>query len=629
MKAVCAALALLSIGIGTAQTPQPPRRNVVLFIADGLRYGSVNKDDTPALWTVRTEGVNFENGHSVFPTFTTANASAIATGHQLGDTGNFSNTIWPGFASFDTGNFGLDAGTPVPFIENNRVLADLNDHFGGNYLGEASLLALARAQGYSTAAVGKVGPVGIQDLTAIGPANGAFPSFTESVLVDDATGSAAGLPVPPTLIADLQSAGLAFEPPTRSNGFGATSPYNNGYAGDRSKAGTRSANVIQQQWFADTTTTRVLPWLTRADKPFVLLYWSRDPDGTQHNQGDSLNALWPGINGETSRAAIRNADRNLRQILDWLDAHPSIKANTDVFVTSDHGLATVGRREIDRTGTISNSESAKHEYVDGGVIDTPVGSLPTGFLAIDLAFAMRTDLYDPDQRVEGGRSFRKLRVDAMASAWEHPRNGNGLISVTPPKLDASDARVIVAANGGSDLLYVPDGSTEVVQRLVELLTTFDYVGGLFVDDKYGRLPGYPAAERHQSGRRVENAQASHRSDLQSLLSERGEPSDGRPVVRYDTAGGAGNARRLRARTNVQQHGGVRAGLQDALQRPGSRRQCRHHADAAARHGTHPVGARVVEGTGPGRGPRRWGRRSRSAGSIRAVSRRKRPRDHPS
>jgi len=43
----------------------------------------------------------------------------------------------------------------------------------------------------------------------------------------------------------------------------------------------------------------------------VLVYWSRDPDGTQHGQGDSLNELTPGINGPTSRAAIRNADDNL------------------------------------------------------------------------------------------------------------------------------------------------------------------------------------------------------------------------------------------------------------------------------------------------------------------------------
>ena len=35
---------------------------------------------TPALWAVRTRGVHFENSYALFPTFTTANASAMATG---------------------------------------------------------------------------------------------------------------------------------------------------------------------------------------------------------------------------------------------------------------------------------------------------------------------------------------------------------------------------------------------------------------------------------------------------------------------------------------------------------------------------------------------------------------------
>ena len=43
---------------------------------------------------VRDKGVNFKNPHSLFPTFTMANASAMATGHYLGDTGDFSNTIY-------------------------------------------------------------------------------------------------------------------------------------------------------------------------------------------------------------------------------------------------------------------------------------------------------------------------------------------------------------------------------------------------------------------------------------------------------------------------------------------------------------------------------------------------------
>ena len=86
-----------------------------------------------------------------------------------------------------------------------------------------------------------------------------------------------------------------------------------------SKPGTLSANVLQQDYFAAVTARAVLPMFKDRNKPFVLVFWSRDPDGTQHNQGDSLNVLVPGINGPTSLAAIRNADDDLARIRSALD----------------------------------------------------------------------------------------------------------------------------------------------------------------------------------------------------------------------------------------------------------------------------------------------------------------------
>src|SRR5262245_690173 len=75
-------------------------RNVIIFVADGLRHGSVNATTTPTLFRVRRDGVNFINSHALFPTFTTPNASAIATSHYLGDTGDFSNAVYVGFPIF-------------------------------------------------------------------------------------------------------------------------------------------------------------------------------------------------------------------------------------------------------------------------------------------------------------------------------------------------------------------------------------------------------------------------------------------------------------------------------------------------------------------------------------------------
>jgi arylsulfatase A-like enzyme len=470
-------------GAGTA------RRNVVIFVADGLRHDSVNAEDTPALWAIRTQGVHFDNSHSLFPTFTTANASAIATGHGLGDTGDFSNVIWPGFVTFDTGNFKLAPGTPVPFLENDRILADLADHFGGTYLGEETLLALARAKGYNTAAIGKLGPAAIQDITAFAPVNADFSPFPSTIVIDDATGSTSGLPLPAPLVRQLQQEIIPLEAPSRTNGYPATSQYSNGFFGDRTKAGTLSANVVQQQWFVDVTTRAILPMFAGEQaKPFALIFWSRDPDGSQHYNGDSLGTLSPGINGRTSRLGVRNADRNLQQLLAWLDAHPAIKANTDIVVTSDHGFATVSRREIDRTGRATDSDTAKHEYVDEtGKVDTAKGTLPPGFLAIDLSLGLHTDVFDPNTLVDNGRAYKKVRL--AGETWEHPTSGNGLLGSHVARPDGADARAIVAANGGSDLIYVPDGNAAMVQRIVDLLLTYDYVSGVFVDDTFGQVPG--------------------------------------------------------------------------------------------------------------------------------------------
>jgi predicted AlkP superfamily pyrophosphatase or phosphodiesterase len=87
----------LFTGGASAQPPDAHRtHNIILFVADGIRRGSVAETDTPTLARARKDGVDFRDSHSVFPTFTTANASAIATGHGLGDTGDYSNTIYPG-----------------------------------------------------------------------------------------------------------------------------------------------------------------------------------------------------------------------------------------------------------------------------------------------------------------------------------------------------------------------------------------------------------------------------------------------------------------------------------------------------------------------------------------------------
>src|SRR6202012_3484995 len=131
-----------------AQNATP--HNLILFVPDGLRALKVTPDSAPAMAAVRDKGVNLKNSHSLFPTFTTANASAMATGHYFGDTGDFSNTIFTGYSSAPAGD------TVVPFLENDAVLGDVDEHFKSDYLDEETVLKLAREKGISTAAIGKV-----------------------------------------------------------------------------------------------------------------------------------------------------------------------------------------------------------------------------------------------------------------------------------------------------------------------------------------------------------------------------------------------------------------------------------------------------------------------------------------
>src|SRR5712672_3834400 len=275
-----ASLITLSASAASAQNATP--RNLILFIPDGLRGKIVSAQSAPAMADIRDKGVNFKNSHSLFPTFTMANSSAMSTGHYLGDTGTFSNTIYTGYSSVPAGD------TVVPFIENDAVLGDVDEHFGGDYLNEETILKMARGKGFSTAAIGKVGPTLLFDHTDRGK---------NTIVIDDSTGGKTGVPLSDEMKDALTKANLPLTTPGRGE---------NGKAGDARTPGTLVPNTAQQAYFADVAAKVVLPMFKARNKPFVLVFWSRDPDGSQHNQGDSLNTITPGINGPTSMAGIKN-----------------------------------------------------------------------------------------------------------------------------------------------------------------------------------------------------------------------------------------------------------------------------------------------------------------------------------
>ncbi|MEI9964076.1 MAG: alkaline phosphatase family protein [Caulobacteraceae bacterium] len=415
--------------------------NVLIFVADGLRSEIVDDTTAPALAAVRREGVDFTNSHAVFPTLTTVNAAAFATGHRPGDTGDFSNIV------------GV-TGQPLPFpigsfvvpFEDDDALGLMNQRFGGNYLDEVSLIQAAREHGFSTAAVGKLGPTAIQNVTAR--------DGMGTIVIDDSTGyhdtDFTGVPLSPEVAGAMKKAGLDLIAPDRGL---------NSDAGAYNRSGVRVANKVQQDWFVDAAAKVVLPMFKQRGKPFVMVFWSRDPDGTQHNQGDSLNTLTPGINGPTSLAAIRNASDDLQRLRDTLKAL-GLDKTTDIVVVADHGFSVASKQS-------ATSAAAKITYRD-----VVPGYLPPGFMAIDLSKALGLPLYD------------QLGLDISLAGGFHPKDG-ALVGADPKRPD-----LIIGSNGGSDLIYLPNPNARTLApRVVAALLAQDYVGAVFVDDALGAIPG--------------------------------------------------------------------------------------------------------------------------------------------
>jgi arylsulfatase A-like enzyme len=422
------ALALvLTVALPARATEQS--RNIVVFVADGLRYDSVTPERAPALYAAKKRGVDFINSHSIYPTITTVNASAIATGHYIGDTGNFGNSLFVGHLDFGKSS--------IPFLEDDEVLGQMNDEFGGNYLNETALLAAARAAGFATAAIGKTGPTAIQDVTAR--------DGTRTIVIDDSIGKPNGLPVRPDVAKAIADAGL---PPNAPK--------------------TAVPNTDQNSYMLAVATKVVLPKLKASGKPFVLVFWSRDPDASQHGTKDSAGKLPSaepqyGINGPSAVAGVRDADDTFAGLMAALSAQ-GLERSTNVFITADHGFSTIVK-SVNRAA----SKAAEFETDNGDPID-----LPSGFVAIDIANNLNLPLFDPNL---------KRTVDYRAG--HHPAFGNGFIGNDPKAPE-----VVVVANGGSETIYLPGpNASERLRQIVDFLTGQIYVSGIFVDNKYGEVPG--------------------------------------------------------------------------------------------------------------------------------------------
>src|SRR5207253_6677433 len=115
--------------------------HVVVVVWDGMRPDFVSEQNTPTLWKLAQSGVTFRNHHSVYPSATIVNGTAIATGVHPNHSGLLANHDYrpeiDDRKSIDT--------------ESAGVVRKADELSGGKYIGVPTIAELIHNGGGKTA----------------------------------------------------------------------------------------------------------------------------------------------------------------------------------------------------------------------------------------------------------------------------------------------------------------------------------------------------------------------------------------------------------------------------------------------------------------------------------------------
>jgi arylsulfatase A-like enzyme len=454
------------------QQTDPAARRVIVFVWDGLRTDDLTPDITPNYFALARSGVVFADHHAVYPTFTMMNSASIATGTYPGVHGFYGNVVYaPSARGKNAKGADIDFSAPA-FIEDFGVVEAVRDSYQGKLTLVSTLLQAAQAKGLTTAAVGKFGAAFIQDYKRGGiilDEDAAMPlAFAKEL-------QQAGYPLP-------RNSGNAYEAgaltlakgngdPTAPLPIGRLKDGQTGNPLDRSGALSRRGFSYLTEVFVNY----ILP----NKKPNLTIFWSKEPDATSHAYGpgtyNSIDATR--MNDEILGRVVEK----LRQ-LGWAES-------TDIIITQDHNHSTVSgdvaryplRAIVDRDVGARDP----HGYSVSGFVRTAELLTRDGLKAYDGAAcrdipilsgitADGTHLY-PSQDDEHGN------ICGRAQKYTSP-------SYVVPKPIPVGA-VVVAANAGSDYLFVPDGNINTVKAAVTSLQSRLQFGAIFVSDRHGQIAG--------------------------------------------------------------------------------------------------------------------------------------------
>src|SRR5215470_11680576 len=273
--------------IASASLPASAGRaslNIVLVL-DGLRPDAITPAEMPNLWRLRQEGVTFTNSHSVFPTVTRVNATAIGTGTLPGRNGIVGNSQY--VRAVDPNHAFVN--------DNHKNLLRLDQVTGGGMVLVKTLGEILAERGKLLAAVSS-GSTGSGLLTNARAPQGA------GVLINGYWEPGVRVAFPDAVNDEVR------------HRFG-PAPL---------KPETSEAQDAAVTWTQSVLREYVLTEL----KPDAVINWLTEPDHMLHVNG---------AGSPQARASIRNDDSEIGLLLKRLDSL-GVAGTTNIIVVSDHGF---------------------------------------------------------------------------------------------------------------------------------------------------------------------------------------------------------------------------------------------------------------------------------------------------
>lgn len=277
---LCSAVAPLH---AESKSARGKAEHVVLIVWDGMRPDFVTKENAPTLWKLAGEGVTFRNHHSVYPTLTSVNATALATG------------VFPDRNGGPIGNYEYRpaiTGTKMVRMDAVDTITRADDLTHGKYLAVPTIAELVQARG------GRTAVAGTKSAPLLFDRKNGRPSPDSVTVYEGAT-------LPESARVEIEKS-LGVYPD-----------------------GKELPSASQDKW----TTRALTEVLWKESVPEFSVLWMGDPDRSEH-------AAAPG--SATALGGIKSADNNLAIVLRALEER-NVRGKTDLVIVSDHGFSTIER----------------------------------------------------------------------------------------------------------------------------------------------------------------------------------------------------------------------------------------------------------------------------------------------